>query len=61
MNTFSRIMCLYQVERPYARLPGGGDCLVCTSSPENKECSNYIPLGVMFYHLKLREGEEKNP
>lgn len=43
----ARIACAHQavVSRPdWARLPGWGDCRVCTASPENARCAGYHPF-----------------
>lgn len=42
--------CFNQVFKPFkATRDGIGDCSICTPSPENKNCSEFLPITIWSF------------
>ena len=50
-------MCLHQFIRPNSEIkvpspPGYGNCSICITDPNNKNCKGYCPITVSFVDVK---------
>ena len=56
--------CINQIFRPtkHVNVPGMGNCLICQTHPDNKNCGGYSPIKLTINKAEFKPSErQKRP
>ena len=54
-----KIVCFYQIfRRPKFVREGVGDCMICTASPDNVKCLEYLGM-TLFHFTAIKEADDE--